>query len=71
MWVWTEDKSAMVNVGQCFLIIIRPSDVGVGVMVHRDRGDMGTLIKICDSEEEAQRFVNSLGASLNGGPTVT
>jgi len=66
MWVYTEDGTAAVNLDHCFLVLIRSSDTGHGVMAYRDRGDMGTLLRVCDSEEEAKRFVNAMLASQNG-----
>jgi len=66
MWVWTEDRSAMINLSDCLLLVIRKSDVGYGVLAYRDRGDMGTLLTVVDSEREAEVFVERLGARMNG-----
>jgi hypothetical protein len=65
VWVFTEDGTAAVNLDHCFLILIRVSEAGVGIMAYRDRGDMGTLLKVVDTEAEAHSFVNGLLASSN------
>lgn len=70
MWVWSHDHTAMVNTDHCFLIIIRHHenpDLGDEwtISVHKDRGDMGTCIKVVNSQEEAESFCNSLGAAAN------
>lgn len=66
MWVWSEDRTAMVNLDHCLLLIIHKSDVGYGIMAHTTRGDMGTLLKVVDTEREAEQFLEGLGASANG-----
>ena len=60
MWVLTEDESAALNLEHVFLIYVKSADVGHGVMAIRDRGDMGTLLKVCDSAEEARRWMHRL-----------
>jgi hypothetical protein len=66
MWVWSEDRRTLLNLARCYAILINPSDVGFGVMAHRDGAHLGVLLKVCDTEAEAERFIDSLGASLNG-----
>lgn len=66
MWVWSHDHTAMVNLDHCFLIIVRKhSEEEYAVTVHKDRGDMGTCIKVVNTQEEAESFCNSLGAAAN------
>lgn len=71
MWVWSEDRRTLLNLARCYALIISPSDVGYGVMAHRDGAHLGTLLQVCDSESEAEAFIDSLGARMNAeGSTV-
>lgn len=69
MWVLTEEGSTAVNLDHVFIIYAKAGNDGsFGIMAIRDRGDMGTLLKVCESEEEARRFINGLLSAANARP---
>ena len=66
MWIWTEEGSTAVNLNRMVMMHIVHEAVAVAVIAHDDL-NRPCVLKLCDSEEEARKFVARLMISVNSG----
>ncbi len=64
MWIWTEEGGTAVNLDRMVMMHIVKESVAVAVIAHDD-ANKPCVLKLCDTEEEARKFVAGLMISCN------